>query len=210
MQALLCGCFAGLLLAACSEAAPEIVFGSLSLVQYEDGERYSFFIRPEDSDGIEDLSSLSLYYDASGLFWHMSADNWISYESNGNTWIGSRSIAMPDGGTLPRGQFRAVLVDKSGDRGERFFAFDSPVALHPFPSFTLQPRAGTYRIESEYPVNRLLCYDASGNYNRSVTPPALEGAISDLGLPSSIAAVALWAEDPDYATSALSAVTPLN
>ena len=101
----------------CSRAEPEIIYGFIELVYYPGSsgpeERYSFFILPQDDDGVDNLSELYLYNDREGLRWLLTSNDWIKFGAErqseaGNTWIGSRGIAMQDNGTLPRGQYRAI------------------------------------------------------------------------------------------------------
>jgi hypothetical protein len=193
----------------CSRAEPSIAFGTLRLVYFQGEagpeERFSFFVLPEDDDGIEDLADLYLYHDREGLCWHLTAEDWVVVTNEDQTWIGSRNIAMLDEGALPRGQFRAVLFDKGGAQTERLFAFDAPEeAPHPFPF--LDVSEGWYTIESQYTAHYFICYDNAGGYLRTVPVEALEGEISEAGLPRDTRAVALWAEDADYFTSALTNV----
>jgi hypothetical protein len=195
----------------CSRAEPNIAFGTLRLVYFQGErgpeERFSFFIIPEDEDGDEDLADLYLYHDREGLCWHLTSEDWATLRSEGQTWIGSRNIAMLDDAALPRGQFRAVLVDKGGEQSERLFSFDAPgEARHPFPFLYIDE--GFYRIESEYPEHYFICYDASGAFLRNVPVTNLEGALAALDLPGETRAVALWAEESEYFTSALTDVVP--
>jgi hypothetical protein len=200
------------LLLSCSRAEPNIAFGTLRLVYFqgEQGpeERFSFFIIPEDDDGDEDLADLYLYHDREGLCWHLSSEDWVVFQAEGQTWIGSRNIAMLDDAPLPRGQFRAELVDKGGERNERLFSFDAPQeARHPFPFLHIGD--GRYRIESEYPEHYFICYDGSGAFLRNVPVENLEGELAELELPSGTRAIALWDEDGEYFTSALTDVVPI-
>jgi hypothetical protein len=195
----------------CSRAKPNIAFGTLRLVYFQGAqgpeERFSFFIIPEDDDGAEDLSDLYLYHDREGLCWHLSSEDWVTFQSDGQTWIGSRNIAMLDDAALPRGQFRAELVDKGGERSERLFSFDAPQdARHPFPFLYIEE--GRYRIESEYPEHYFVCYADSGLFLKNVPGTTLEGDLSALDLPRETRAVALWDEDSEYFTSALTDVVP--
>jgi hypothetical protein len=195
----------------CSRAEPNIAFGTLRLVYFQGAqgpeERFSFFIIPEDEDGDEDLSDLYLYHDREGLCWHLSSEDWVAFENDGQTWIGSRNIAMLDDAALPRGQFRAELVDKGGEKSERLFSFDAPQeARHPFPFFYIE--AKRYRIESEYPEHYFVCYDESGGFLKNVPVVNLEGDLAALDLPRETRAVALWGEDSEYFTSALTDVVP--
>ncbi|MDR2747356.1 MAG: hypothetical protein LBB77_07920 [Treponema sp.] len=196
----------------CSRAEPVIEFGFLELVYYqgENGpeERFSFFVIPQDDDGIENLEELRLFHDYEGLSWTLSSDDWIRYDEEERTWIGSRSIAMAGGGTLPRGLYRAVLANKGGEKSERSFAFDGPAGgRFPFPS--LEIRDGWYRVESRYPENKFICYDDQGASLQVIPLSALSGPLSSLDMPSGVRSVALWAEDREYSTSALSSMVPL-
>jgi hypothetical protein len=191
---------------ACSRSAPRIPYGVIQLVYYQGQdapeERFSFFVLAEDDDGIENLENLYLYHDHEGLRWQFSFDDWISFDDNGKTWIGSRAIAMPNNENLPRGQYRVVLINKGGERTERTLAFDVPVEpRHPFPLFNVSE--GNYTIGSSYPSHSFICYDGEGNVTRTVRVENLSGTIASLGLSSNVRALVLWAEDAEYQTSAL-------
>jgi hypothetical protein len=196
----------------CSRTEPVISFGFIQLVYYQDEkkplERFSFFIIPEDEDGIENLEELYLYHDRAQLRWHITSAEWITYVQDGTTWIGTRSIAIDENEPLPRGQFRAVLVNKGGEKSERNFTFDAPEEPR-FPFPTLEISGGRYTVSSAYPSNRLVCYDEQGNHVFSVTLASLSGSTADLGIPSQAKTAALWAEDAQYFTSAITYVTSL-
>jgi len=195
-----------LVLSSCSQAAPRILYGFIDLVYYQGTdkpeERYSFFILPDDDDGIDNLSELYLYQDRDGLRWHITSDDWVQYVEDGKTWIGSRNIAMVDDARLPRGQYRAVLINKGGEQTERRFTYDGPEdSPYPFPFFSVSD--GIYRFDSRYPVNHLICYDQQGKAVQTLTVTEIQGNIRDLRLANSIRTMALWAEDPDLHISAL-------
>jgi hypothetical protein len=197
---------------ACSRTEPKIAFGFIELVYYQNGsrpeERFSFFIIPEDDDGIENLGDLYLYHDHEQLRWHITSEDWVSYEHEGKTWIGTRSIAIGSGESLPRGQYRAVLVNKGGEKSERDFSFDAPVnPRFPFPTLIIS--GNVYVVNSSYPENRLVCYDEQGNFVETIRLVGLSGSIDDLGIPSQARTAALWAEDPQYFTSAFTDVASL-
>jgi hypothetical protein len=201
-----------LALVSCSRNAPKIVFGFIELVYYQDSnkpqERFSFFIIPEDEEGIENLADLYLYHDMEQLRWHIKSEDWISYVHDGKTWIGSRSITIGEGEILPRGQYRAVLVNKGGEKTERNFSFDAPEEPR-FPFPVLEISDGQYTVTSRYPSNRLVCYDDQGNYVHTANLSKLSGQLSELDLPSSARTAALWAEDAQYFTSAFTYVTSI-
>jgi hypothetical protein len=196
----------------CSRAEPRINYGFMELVYYQGlekpEERFSFFVLPEDDEGIDNLDELYLYHDREGLRWFLSSGDWVTFAEEDQTWIGSRGIAMVDDSPLPRGQYRAVLINKGGERTERTFSFDAPPEpRYPFPLLDITD--GIYRIESDYPVHRFLCYDNQGNLVTTTLIEEAAGAVAELRLTSSIRAVVLWAEDPEYNTSALTDVVSL-
>jgi hypothetical protein len=205
-------CLTGVVFFSCSQSAPEIVYGSLELIYYENGgnpvERFTFFVLPRDDDGMDNLDELWLYHDWEGLSWQLSSKDWISQTVDGNTWIGTRAVAMMDGSPLPRGQYRAMLVNKGGSRAERLITFDAPVEQDkPFPFLSI--RGDEYHIDSRYPQQNLLAYDNEGNYLLTITPFSLEGNITSLGLPSQAESLSLWARDPARSVSAFTDVVPL-
>jgi len=198
------------LFVSCSTSKPGISYGFMNLVLYEGEseptEHFSFFVMAEDEDGIENLDELYLFHDKEQLRWKINSDEWISYTQDNKTWIGSRNITIQEG-SLPRGVYRAVLVNKGGERGERLFTYDTDIR-HPFPVITIE--SGMYTIKSEWPSNRLVCYDRAGNYTSTVDLPSLSGSVSQLNLPSTVRTVALWAEDPAYYLSAFTKVVSVN
>ena len=197
------------LLVSCSRTEPRIPFGFIELVYYQDSgrplERFSFFIIAEDDDGIENLGDLYLYNDYEQLRWHIASDEWVTYTESGRTWIGTRSITNNENDILPRGQYRAVLLNKGGEKAERHFSFDAPEQPRlPFPSLEIDQ--GRYTINSLYAVNRLVCYDLSGNYIQTITLGNLSGSIAELGISPNARTAALWAQDSLYSTSAFTNV----
>ena len=190
----------------CSRTEPRIPFGFIELVYYPvDGrpqERFSFFVIAEDDDGFENLSELRLVNDREGLEWILDLEDWVHYEESGSHWIGSRSIAMVEGVTLPRGLYRAVLINKGGDKTEYRISFDVPeTPRFPFP--TLNIIDGRYRIDSMYPENFFIVYDQQGNILRTMIIYSNEGDTVDLNIPGNGRLLALWAQDSEYHTSAL-------
>jgi len=178
----------------------------MNLTYYQDREKpkemCSFFILCDDDDGIENLSELYLYHDREGLRWLIDSEDWVKHEENGRIWVGSRSITMVDDVPIPRGLFRAVLINKGGEKTERNFTFDGPLeSPYPFPFLTIS--GGTYRFDSGYPLNYLICYDQQGNVVQTLLLGSNEGNIRDLRLSNSARSAALWANDSEYHISAL-------
>jgi len=191
------------LLSSCSRTKPEISFGFIKLVLYQGDpdpvERFSFFIIPEDAEGIDNLDELFIFHDREQLRWNIKSDEWIKQNYDGKDWIGTRSLSTRDG-VLPRGVFRAVLTNKGGESSERSFTYDGNVRFD-FPEFDITD--GLYTIKSDWPENRLICYDRSGNYIMTVNPESRSGSVSELSLTQAVRTVALWAEDELNFCSAL-------
>ncbi|MDR0785864.1 MAG: hypothetical protein LBE74_08315 [Treponema sp.] len=198
---------------ACSNTEPEIAYVNMRLVYFQNDskpvERYSFFVIANDDDGVENLADLYLYHDLEGLEWRLSEKDWVIVEQDGHTWIGTRSIAMTGDESLPRGQYRAVLVNKGGEQAARAFTFDPP----PQPRFvfpTCSVKDEKYAVVSKYPTNSFIGYNEQGNFVQTVKLSQLNGDVSDLKLQSAVKSIALWAEDSSYSTSALLDALPIN
>ncbi|MDR2521416.1 MAG: hypothetical protein LBC72_02510 [Spirochaetaceae bacterium] len=198
---------------ACSRAEPGISYWTMRLVYYEDEEsvtqRLSFFALVKDDDGPDDIEELRLYNDFEGLSWTLNTDNWVMLQDNHNTWIGSHTISMAGAETFPSGQWRAVIIDKSGERSERSFGFDVPKeSKHPFPKFSAAD--GRWSVDSAYPEHFAQCYNAAGAYLLTVPLTGTSGVIANLGVPPETAALAYWGDDTDAQTAALTAPKPLH
>ena len=201
-----------MVLFACSRTQPRIPFGFIELVYYSGDplpyERFSFFVIAEDDDGIDNLGELRLYHDREGLEWIIKSEDWVHYEEEGRHWTGSRNIAMTEDRNMPRGQFRAVLLNKGGEKTERNFTFDAPEEpRYAFP--VLHIEGGYFIIESAYPSHTFMVYDQQGNLLRTVPVPSMEGYVIELRLPNTARFLALWAQDETYQTSAMTDVVSL-
>jgi len=210
LNIIFCAAFTIALFASCTKTAPTINHGYIQLVIYQDmdgpQEYYSFFILPEDEDGIDNLDELYLYHDKEQLRWNIRSDEWQRFTQDGKEWIGTRSFTVKEG-KLPRGLFRAVLVNKGGESVERSFTYDGNVR-YPFPEIEISN--GVYNINSQWTVNRLVCYDNTGAYAATINISSKTGSVSDLKLPSNARTAALWAEDEANFCSAFTNAVPLH
>jgi hypothetical protein len=196
----------------------------MELVYYADSsgkisERCNFYALVNDDDGIQDLSKMTLYNDAAGLSWVLPSASWTTIKNGNDTWIGSSGLALAEGSlsgnaNFPRGLFRVVLSDQSGETSDYSFSFDPPLTpLYPFPVFSYNARTKKYTIKSRYPVNKLLCYDQEGKYIRDVQISSAKadssGSPSQLSLAAGTVSAALWGQDRDHAVSALTSQVKL-
>ena len=197
---------ASLALAACTRAQPQIEFWTSRVVWYQEGAAQTpgliFFVIANDPDGPEDLEELRLYHDGEGLMWRLTAETWERFDDNGRLWLGSKRLRMPAGEPFPSGQYRAVIVDKAGEQGEKTFGFEPPKdSRYQFPRFSIKD--GDYTIVSNYPDNYILCYHSDGSYRNLIRVSALSGKVQSLRLATDVHSVALWADDPANTVSAL-------
>lgn len=121
--AMAAGCLAAAFLAvSCSTAPPKIAetFWQLNLIRSPQTDRshesLSFFVHVSDNNGIEDLDSIYLVNDSNQLYWRLDPSSWQYSDKDGELWVGSNTIEMPDLSDLPRGKYRVLLSNLAGER----------------------------------------------------------------------------------------------
>lgn len=150
----------------CSEKPPRIAqtFQQLTLVRDLKLDAYyeqlTLFTQIVDEDGNDDVETVYLIHDEKELFWELNAENRRTKENQGEFWVGSNQITMNDFSSLPRGEYRLIVIDTAGerDRYELFLPFDyyDPTAVK-FPAVTIEN--DTIRIESGYTLHTLWLYN---------------------------------------------------
>ena len=198
----------------CSRAEPIINFHSMKLVYFQNETGYrqelAFFVLPDDPDGPDDIDELRLYHDLEGLMWRLTRNDWVENLLDGQIWIGGYGLVPPEGETMPDGLYRAMIIDKGGERSERSFGFDVPAEpRYPFPEITIQN--GGYTITSGYPQHYFVGYFEDGSYAVTIPAPegSLTGTIADLRFSSEVVRFALWADDDEHATAAFTNSYPV-
>jgi hypothetical protein len=153
--------------ASCSSKPPELVSTSARVIAVAvdaDGnreERLSFFASVADGDGTGDIEYLFLVNDALELSWTLDRYNWVQHEEGSSVWIGANGLNAP-AGVIPRGHYRVVLVDSSGERVERTIVVSAPeTGAYALPSARLD--ADFVVVQSPYPVSTALFLDSGGN-----------------------------------------------
>lgn len=154
----------------CSTNVPEIKDSFVQINLFKDREsghiyqKLSVFIIPFDGDGMDDLSILYIIHDETELFWALTSEEWENGEDKGNKWIGTNSIIMPELKDFPKGEYRLVLEDLSGESIEKSIYISYPEVdknNYNFPSpYTDENKIF---INSEYQGPRIWIYD-SNNY----------------------------------------------
>jgi hypothetical protein len=77
-------------------------------------ETLGVFLVASDPDGMENLSSFYVINDDAELFWKVDSTTWITSSAEGETWIGTASLAMPGTTPIPPGEYRVVLQSNGG------------------------------------------------------------------------------------------------
>jgi len=132
--------FPVLLFAACSGTPPEIEGSEWMVVYSYDQSRggiykeLDYFLLLRDEDGLDDISEVNIYRDDQGWSWHLTPAVWTSFSREGEDWIGSGGLTR--GGVLPPGDYRAEIVDRSGQKTDQIFRLEETgpePRIHEFP-----------------------------------------------------------------------------
>jgi hypothetical protein len=114
-------CAAALLLCAgCSGKPPVLsrVFGRVIYAHDSatstNTETLGVFLVASDPDGMENLSAFYVINDEAELFWKVDSTTWVTSNAEGETWIGTTSLAMPGTTPIPPGEYRVVLQANGG------------------------------------------------------------------------------------------------
>jgi len=163
------------LLFSCTGQPPEIarVFWQLNIV--EDREQsfsyqsLSLFLKPNDPDGFDDIEDVHLINDEQELFWRLDGESWAQSGSEGEIWIGSNALKMPDGASFPAGEYRILLRDVGGESAEqtiRLRSISTKQAEEYLPEVTIEEQ--TIRISGKASPYELWICDAAGRYLSSL------------------------------------------
>ena len=174
-----------LILSACSTSPPKVeqLFWQLNLVKNpaEKGayERLSFFVQVSLPDGLSDLDSVYVLNDGAELYWKLTPEDWETSDRDGELWVGSNRIEMADRSPLPRGRYRVILSNLSGERALTDFYVGADrldPAAAPFPSVRVE--GGRLRVESSLANTEVWTYDPAGRIARAIEAPSAEVPLS--------------------------------
>jgi len=119
-----------LLLGSCTHAPPQVtqVFDQVNRV-YDPAEgawteRLSVFVQASSSDGVKVFDRLHLIHDGHGLFVTLNRSQWASSTPPGEFWMGVNNLEFSGG--VPTGEWRALLVTRSGQKVESKFVVPPP------------------------------------------------------------------------------------
>ncbi len=145
-----------IVLGGCETSPPELYELEWILVDFDDREldrtyeRLSLFVRPGDTDGLDDLDELYVIFDAGELFWRLTADTWTRDVRDRATWIGTASLAMPGEQPFPAGEYRVLLIDAGGERDTSRFVIPRQRSATPLPEVEQDGANFTVRGAAHY------------------------------------------------------------
>ncbi len=158
-------------LGACTGAPPEVTRAQTTLVYVDDldlntvYETLTLDVHVQDADGIDDVETLHVTHDASGLVWTVPRERWERRQEAGAEVFALSGLATADGRSLPRGRYRVIAVDAAGHSAELTTtvvgAAPGDGALR-FPR--LEIRGDTLSVTGGFPLVVLRGYDVSGRF----------------------------------------------
>lgn len=168
---------ASVLVSACSGHAPELVSLEyrLALRPLDPrgdavSEQLSVFAAVGDEDGFKDLAALHILHDLREVYWTLNPETWIRNDRGKETWLGGTGLSAPDARALPRGLYRVVLEDLSGDSDEATFSIGAGIehgAVFP----VIRRSGDAVYVTSKYPRTELFFLDSGGTVLRAVDAP---------------------------------------
>ncbi len=157
-------------LAGCSSKPPEISRVYARVIYARDArgavsQSLGVFLVATDPDGLENLSAFYVINDDAELFWKVDSSSWVSSTAEGETWIGTSSLAMPGAVPVPPGRYRVVLQDVGGQTVEEPFTLPARTrapAGASYPSATVSN--GVIKVNGAYPSYEIWAYGGDGKF----------------------------------------------
>jgi hypothetical protein len=165
-------------LAGCSGKPPVISRVFARVVYVNDtrtgstSETLGVFLVGSDPDGIENLSAFYVINDDADLFWKVNNTSWVSITAEGETWIGTSSLALPRSAPVPSGTYRVVLQSEGGDTVEDTFTLPprtQSAEEAAYPSAVIAD--GIVKVTGPERAYDIWVYDKDGRFMASVPAP---------------------------------------
>jgi hypothetical protein len=143
-------------------------------------ESLSVFGSIKDEDGLDNIEEIWVVNDASALAWKLTNAEWTKASEGTEDWIGGSSLATAELAPLPRGDYRLVAIDASGQRAEMAFAVAGDFPDKKAPSVSYSIGDGSLAIRSDWTENLVLAFDAAGALLSSSAAPKKAAALADI------------------------------
>ena len=158
-----------LALGACTGAPPEVTRAQTTLVYVDDldlnavYETLTLDVHVQDADGIDDLETLHVTHDASGLLWTVTRERWERRQQAGEEVFTLSGLATADGRPVPRGRYRVIAVDAAGHTAELTTTVAGAAPGEGRLRFPrLEIRGDTLSVTGGFPLVVVRGYDAGG------------------------------------------------
>jgi len=140
--------------------------------------RLGVFLVASDPDGQDDLSAFYVINDAAELYWKVEANAWVAVSAEGESWVGTNTLAMPGADPPPAGDYRVVLQDQGGDTVEDTFTIPplEPPEETAWPSASLED--DTITVTNAREVAQVWCYSPEGKLTLTLPVPAETGRLA--------------------------------
>jgi hypothetical protein len=205
------------LVAGCSGKPPVLsrVLGRVIYVHdsvtASNSETLGVYLVASDPDGMENLSAFYVINDEAELFWKVDSASWTSATAEGESWIGTSSLAMPGASAFPTGEYRVVLQSKDGATVEQTFivaAREVTAATAKFPTAVVE--AGLIRVSGVNGAYEVWAYGKDGRFAGSFFSSGPSAPVSVASIEASSPALAsgftfrVYAWHPDAGYGVLS------
>lgn len=176
------------LLLSCTGAPPETTRAELSVVYVDDLDLQAAYesltvrAHVQDADGIDDVETLHVTHDESGLLWTASATQWRRQQEGGAEVFVLAGLATADGGPLPRGSYRVIAVDAAGYSSEVTATLRVPVVASEVLRFPgMQIRGDQVIVSGDFPLVVVRGYDTGGRLiGEAELVPGEERAVGEI------------------------------
>ncbi|MBI9106835.1 MAG: hypothetical protein JEZ04_08815 [Spirochaetales bacterium] len=131
-------------------------------------------LNADDEDGDEDIETIYVIDDESGILWSAERGSWAVRNNRGMTWIGSERFILPYGELPAPGRYRVIVTDRGGERveGTAFIPLVKQLPEDAVYPELLFGKDDLIEVKSLEKNNIVSFYDISGNLlsSFSITP----------------------------------------
>jgi hypothetical protein len=162
------------LLAGCAGKPPAVsrVAAQLTLTRDPETRRITetlgVFLAATDPDGQEDLEAFYVIHDGAELFWKVESGQWVTGSAEGEQWVGTNALTVPDGLPFPGGEYRVVLQDAAGETAEQAFTLpEDRLAAEEMTYPRAEVKSGTIVVSGPYESPEVRVLGPDGRHRMS-------------------------------------------